>query len=172
MRNITLSIIALSAALGAGAVSAQSINPGVAQLAATAGVSADRFTQAQLIQLIDAQRDNDRERINFILGQAGSDVSRSEMGSPTSPGAAQLALSAGVEPGRFTQVELIRLIDAQRAEDTETVAYILSGDSRATTDDATISAGRAQLAASLGVNAADYTLAELSALYTDKIDAD
>lgn len=171
MRRFTLSALAIAAALSGGAALAQSVNPGVAQLAASAGVSAEGFTQAQLIRLIQAQEDNDRETIAFILSQRSSDISRSDMGGVT-PGAAQLAASLGVEPGRYTVNELIRLERAVEANDDETINFILSGTIREQAGETTANAGALQLAALLGVNAADYSLSELTALYTARYDGD
>jgi hypothetical protein len=171
MRKLFLST-AIGAALLAGAAAAQSVNPGVEQLARIAGVSAEGFTQAQLVRLIDAQRDNDQEEVNFILSQNGVASRADTTGAiSTSQGADQLSALAGVEPGQFTNAELTRLIEAKRTNDDETVAFILSGANRETRGGiGEASQGKAQLAASLGVNPADYTLAELSTLYLDSID--
>lgn len=162
MRIITLTTAAL--ALTAGLASA---NPGIDQLAAAAGVSADGFTQTQLVQLLDAQRDNDTQRVQFILSQAGAGtVAISNMGPTGASSDAQLAAKAGVEPGRFTVNELERLILADRENDTQTRAFILSGQNRVEAT-GTITPGMQQLAATLGVNAADYTLLELTEMYSE-----
>ena len=171
MRKLTLTIAALATALTAGVVSAQTVNPGVAQLAASVGVSPSVFSASQLIRLEQAQRDNDQQTINFIIGQARGTVSRSDKGATVSAGDAQLARIAGVEPGLYTTAELVRLIDAQRDNDNEEVDFILSGTNRATeTPSSVVSPGKAQLAAGLGLNPADYTLAELSKLYAESIE--
>lgn len=166
MRILTLSTIALATALSAGVAAA---NPGLEQLAASAGVAAADFTPDQLIRLVDAQRENDRRTIDFIMGQSKGTVSRSTMGESTSVGATQLALAVGVEPGRFTNAELIRLARAQRDNETDEVAFILSGKNRVEAS-AGVSAGKAQLAASIGVNPQDYTLTELTRLTSTSSD--
>ncbi|MEF3048622.1 hypothetical protein [Pseudotabrizicola sp. L79] len=171
MRNFAISALVLAAALSGGAAMAQSVSPGVAQLAAIAGVSSEGFTQAQLTRLINAQRDGDQEQINFILSQQSSGVSRSDMGG-TSAGAAQLANSLGVEPGRYTLDELLRLDRAMRDDDTATISFIVSGEARKHSSVSGSTAGGQQLAAALGVNAADYSLAELTSLYAAQIDND
>ncbi|MCU0816831.1 MAG: hypothetical protein MUF74_10300 [Cypionkella sp.] len=173
MRTSIFTTVTLVAALAAGASAAQSVSPGMAQLAASAGVSPEGFTQAQLIRLLDAQRDNDRQTIDFILGQRGSDLTRSDMGSApvATPGSAQLAASLGVDAGQYTLNELIRLREAQRENDAETVRFILSGTNRVESGNPANNPGAQQMAAVLGVNAADYTLAELVALYTDRFDS-
>lgn len=169
MRTFTLSALALAAALTGGAAVAQSVSPGSAQLAYSAGVEPGQFTDAQLIRLINAQRDNDVEEINFILSQRGADVSRSDV-SGVSAGAAQLAATVGVEAGALPLNDLVRLDRAQFEDDKETASYILSGGSDAGSINGATSAGARQLAAILGVNAADYTLSELVALSSDQND--
>lgn len=164
MRIVMLSAAAL--ALSAGLAVA---NPGTAQLAAQAGVSANDYTQAQLLQLLDAQRDNDDARIRFIMSQAGQNtVSRSNMGDGAVSSDVQLAAAAGVEPGRFTTNELQRLIVAKQDNDTHTIDFILSGQNRAQGNAAdVVTPGQAQFAATLGVDASQYTLAELTIMYAD-----
>lgn len=166
MRILTLSTIALVSALGAGVASA---NSGIDQLAASVGVSANGFTQAQLIQLKIAQRDNDQQRIDFILSQVrGSNVSVSNKGDVAISQDAQLAANAGVAPGLYTANELQRLIVAKRNNNDEAVNYILSGASREGGEAAgTVSPGKAQLAGALGLNPNDYTLSELVTLSGD-----
>lgn len=167
----TLMISAAALALTAGIAAA---NPGVDQLAATAGVAPGALTQAQLIQLVEAQRENDTFTVDFILSQAGgSAVTRSDMGADTASNDAQLAAAAGVEPGRFTTSELQLLVEAKRDNDDFMVDFILSGQNRAQANPAgTVTPGQAQLAASLGVDPSQYTLNELAALYAERLDDD
>lgn len=167
MRTFALSALALAAAVAGGAAFAQSVNPGVAQLAASAGVSPEGFTQSQIIRLLQAQQDNDQEAIRFILSQQSSSVSRSDMGGVT-PGAVQLANSLGVDASRYTLDELIRLERAKQNNDDEAIRFILSGEVRNQSGIAATNPGAQQLAAALGVNAADYSLAELTAAYDDR----
>jgi hypothetical protein len=142
---------------------AQSINPGVVQLAHEAGVNPAAYTQAQIVDLIDAQRDNDPEKVAFILSQSnqtgGATLSSS---SQPSQGLVQLAKLAGVQPGAYTQDELIRLRQAQIKNHPEEVAYILNHEDRVNND--RVNPGKAQLAKLVGVNPADYTLAQLDAM--------
>lgn len=165
MRVLMISTAALVLTAGIAAA-----NSGIDQLAASAGVSPEGFTQAQLIQLVDAQRANDDARINFILSQAGQGgVSRSDMGEGTVSQDAQLAALAGVAPGLYTTNELQRLVAAQRANDDALVNFILTGQNRNGGNSASaVTPGQAQLAARLGVDASDYTLTELTQLYNDR----
>ncbi|MDR7123574.1 hypothetical protein [Pseudotabrizicola sp. 4114] len=156
----TLMISAAALALTAGIAAA---NPGTNQLAAQAGVSANDYTQSQLIQLLQAQKDNDQARIRFIMSQAGE-------GTGAASTDVQLAAAAGVEPGRFTINELQLLIEAKRDNDTQMTNFILSGQNRANGKPAeVVTPGKAQLAAVLGVDASQYTLTELTALYQQTV---
>lgn len=156
----SVALIALSSASFA-----QSINPGVAQLALEAGVAPGAYTQAQLIELHDAQRDNDANAVAYILSQ-GANAGNTTLSSSSQPaqGVVQLAKLAGVEPGAYTQDELVRLRDAQLNNRPAEVNYILSHENRANGDG--FNAGKEQLAKLAGVNAADYTLAQLTDLTT------
>lgn len=156
------SLLASAAVLAAlsGAALASSPVPGVtagdAQLALTAGVEPGRYSRAELIRIIEAKRDNDNTAVQYYL----SGANRGSAPANDSAGAVQLALTAGVEPGVYSVAELIQIIEAKRENDTELLNFILSGENRQG-ERAGISPGKAQLAATLGVNAADYTLAEL-----------
>lgn len=156
--------VAVVASLLSGAAIAQT-NPGLDQLSLIEGVAPGTLSANQLSDLRDARRDNDHARVDFILSQA-SVASRGDAGfAAGNAGVDQLAAIAGVEAGRFSANELNRLIDAQRANDDETVSYILSGASAEVRGGVgEVSPGKAQLAAVLGLNAADYTLAELTAI--------
>ena len=160
----TLMISAAALALSAGVALA---NPGIDQLAAEAGVSPNGYTQNQLIQLLEAQRDDDTARAAFIMSQAGQNgVIRSDMGAGSVSNDAQLAALAGVEPGVYTINELQRLIEAKADNDNQEVNFILSGENRAEAAPANVvTPGQAQLAATLGVDASQYTLAELTQMY-------
>ncbi|MDO8884872.1 hypothetical protein [Pseudotabrizicola sp.] len=162
----TLMISAAAVALSAGFAFA---SPGIDQLANQAGVSPNGYTQAQLIELLQAQRENDDARVRFIMSQAArTDVSRSAMGGATVSNDAQLAAAAGVAPGLYTTNELQRLITAKRNNDTQLVDFILSGQNRAEGNPASVvTPGQVQMAAILGVDASQYTLTELTQLYAE-----
>jgi hypothetical protein len=153
--SIKTVVTAAALVLTAGVASAQAINPGVQQLASQLGVDGSGYTATQLIQLADAKRDNDTERFNYIL-------SNSDVGSVSD---AQTAGTLGLSSGQFTAVELSQLNEARRDNDTTTINFILSGANRAAPADNL--EGKQQLAALVGVNANDYTLAQLIALQPD-----
>ncbi|WP_339114288.1 hypothetical protein [Thioclava sp. GXIMD2076] len=72
---------------------------------------------------------------------------------------AQLAALLNVNGAEFTTAELNNINEARRDGDVEKANYFLNHENRA--DASAGSHGKAQLAAQLGVNASDYTLAEL-----------
>lgn len=74
-------------------------------------------------------------------------------------GDVQLALSAGVEPGKYSRAELINIIDAREDGETTRLSYFLSGANRATEV-----VGDAQLAAAAGVEPGRFTANELQRL--------
>jgi hypothetical protein len=166
MRKLLISAAAL--ALSAGVAVA---NPGLEQLAASAGVSAKDFSVAQLVRLTEAQRNNDADEVRFILSQAGQGgLSRSDMGTGNVSQDAQLAAAAGVAPGLYSANELQRLIEARRNNDAEAINFLLSGGNRNGAAPAdVVSPGKAQLAASLGLNPADYTLNQLIAIKAEQL---
>jgi hypothetical protein len=85
-----------------------------------------------------------------------------------SAGDVQLALSAGVEPGRYSRVELINIIEAREEGETTRLNYYLSGANRAS--GATI--GNDQLAAAAGVEPGRFTTNELNRLITAQDEGD
>lgn len=116
MRKTTMIATVFATLLG-GAAFAQT-NPGVAQLAGIAGVSPEGFTQAQLIQLIEAQRDGDMDTVDFILSQRGAEVGRGDAAAfDGNAGKAQLAAQAGVNPDDYTLAQLIALTSATTDRD-------------------------------------------------------
>jgi hypothetical protein len=168
MRNLTISAIAVAVALSAGMASAQSVNPGVAQLAAEAGVSPMGYTQDQLIQLINAQRNSDDAEIAFLKAQANKSMTASTMNSYNA-GEAQYASELGVKPGHYSLNELQRIERFQDNNSTDGQAFILSGENRAPADPASVvTPGKEQIALALGVNPAKYTLSELALLQADQ----
>ncbi|MDD8022506.1 MAG: hypothetical protein PHX82_05310 [Paracoccaceae bacterium] len=149
--TITLSLIAL---LAAGAASAQAISPAQLQLAARLGVDASQYSMSQLVALNIAKSDDNRAA-PFSLTPVGE-------ASGTTAGDRQLAAQAGVNAANYTTAELVALNDALRAGKFDAAEAIISHGGKDRTD--TITAGRAQLAAQAGVNAADYTVAQLVAM--------
>ena len=164
MKTLLASAAILAAISGAALASSPvpGVSAGDAQLALTAGVEPGRYSRAELIRILDAKRENDAGAVQYYL----SGANRTSAAGNDSAGAVQLALTAGVEPGAYSVPELIQIIDAKRENDTELLNFILSGANRQGEGEG-VSPGKAQLAASLGLNPADYTLAELAVLTAD-----
>lgn len=88
-------------------------------------------------------------------------------GNPQSPGAIQMSHEAGVTPGIYDVAQLQRLQEARANSDKEAVAFILSQGADYgvnTLDGASVTGGKQQLANEAGVNAADFTIAQLERL--------
>ena len=163
-----LAVLALTVAAPAFA------NSGADQLALSLGVQPGALTASELSQLQSAVNDDDQDRVQFILNRAAGKVTRADTSDAgfVNAGKAQIAAQVGVDAAAFSTNDLIRLQDAIRSNDREEVAFILNGSNNGdvTNDRGTVTPGKAQLAASLGLNAAEYTTAELSKLYLDSID--
>ena len=156
---LTLSVIAVSAQAGSPEMGS---NLGKDQLALAAGVDANDFTSAELVRLNDAIRANDAEEVAFILSH---DNRKRDMVGSSSSGKAQIAASVGADASAYTTTELMRIKDAVVEGDAETEAFYRSHANRAEANPASVvTPGEAQIAASLGVDPADYTLAELATL--------
>lgn len=162
-----IAVIALTVAAPAFA------NSGTDQLARQLGVAPGAYTVSQLMQLQSAKDDNDSTRFNFILSQSGVEASRnsSDIGS-VNAGAAQIAAQLGVSASAYSLSDLVRLQNAVRDNDSQTVQFILNGSNNGNVsgDVGTVNPGKTQLAAALGVNAADYSTADLASMYLRSID--
>ena len=166
---LALSLVALTAPLAGTAFAGQ----GADQLAAQLGVPVGTYSVAQMIQLQEARRDGDKAAEALILNQGPNSVSRSSMSgdAATSAGAAQLARLVGVAPGAYSVNEMIRLQDAISENDVGAIAFILGGSNGGNTgnDIGVVTTAKTQLAASLGLDPAAHTTADLVARYLDSI---
>jgi hypothetical protein len=151
---LTPALIALSLA---GAAHAGEVSTD-AQLAGAAGVAAGQYTVAELQSIYNARVDNNQTALNFYLTHGNRSTADGDAAN-------QLAKLAGVEPGKYNANELQAIINAQRDMQPEVVKYIVSGENRVNNDAVgTVTPGKAQIAARLGLNPADYTLSQLVAL--------
>ncbi len=122
----TASLLALALSFTTPAFAGDTVSPGQRKLAEIAGVQPGVYSQAQLQQLIDAQRDGNRARVNFILNSAVPlHETISSRHVPTS-GQQTLAQSAGVEVGRYSTAEMMQLIKARSTGNQSAVNLILS----------------------------------------------
>lgn len=145
----------LAVVLASGASFAQSVSPGNAQLAASAGVEPGVYTTAQMIQIIEARREGDTRQLAFLLAQSSPVATRTDFTATITSGA----------PEGLSVVEQIQLQEARRENDRTAETFILTGTNRRSPLDASaVTPGEAQLAALIGVDPGDYTLAELIAM--------
>lgn len=164
---LALTLVAFTAPF-AGAALAGS---GTDQLAAQLGVAPGAYSVAQMQDLADARRDNDLSREAYILSQGNGVASRGAASFTSNTGTAQLAAALGVDAGTYSLNDLIRLQDAVKDRDTNTIAFILnsSNNNAANANSGVVTPGKAQMAASLGLDPAAYTTAELAKAYLDSI---
>lgn len=163
IRKFATSALILAALAGAASASSvqPSLNAGDVQLALSAGVEPGRYSRAELINITEARQNGDTARLDYFL----SGTNRTSGSDLNAPGLAQLAALAGVEAGKYTAAELQRLIEARADGDTTEERFILSGANRKAANPAeVVTPGEAALAAAIGVDPAQYTLAELVAL--------
>lgn len=93
-----------------------SVSAGEAQIAAIAGVAPGSLSTADMIALIDARRDNDKEAVAFILSGSDNNGASTNRGVVT-PGKAQLAAALGLDPAAYTTAELAALDAARLSTD-------------------------------------------------------
>jgi hypothetical protein len=169
MSNFTAKTLVIALALSAataGSVSAQAVTPSAQQLAALAGVPAGVYTTEELTRLLQAESDNDREMMTFILSHANR-ATPGAIGT-TSDGKTQMATALGVNPAEYTQAELTRMSEALSDNDPQTYNFFLSHQNRAIAGPVGTTSGvKEVIAAQLGVNPADFTLTELNAMLED-----
>lgn len=155
----TLSALALAVTIPfAGAAFA-----GNDQLAKIAGVEPGIYTTAELIQIDEARKTYDDERLAYFLNGENR-VSRNSATGSTSDAVRQLASIAGVSTAGYTAGTLHELIEAQRDFDDEKVAFIKARAAGEISDlsPTAVSAGKQQLADLVGKDASAYSIAELN----------
>lgn len=76
-----------------------------------------------------------------------------------SPGQSQIASYLGVDAGAYSNAELAALLAARHDGDQSTYAFLLAHGNRSASE--TVNIGKAQLAAQVGLDPAQYTSAEL-----------
>jgi hypothetical protein len=132
-----------------------------AQSAALAGVQPGVYTAAELQNILAAQQEGDRARLEFFL----SHTNRAQADANSRLATGQLAASAGVPSGEYTRFEASNIIDARLDGDQDTLNYYLSHENRKPAAPASaVTATEARIAKALGLDPTQYTLAELVAL--------
>lgn len=165
MRNSAL-VLGLVASLSAGAAMAGTVNSGVAQMAAQAGVNAATISASDVASAWSAKHDNDAAAPYDAVYVSGS-LSSSNVGG-VNQGIAQMAAQAGVNPATLSAADVASDWAAKR-DNHAAAAYSASYSTGVISSSSSnhISAGRAQLAAQLHVDPALYTSAELANMKAD-----
>jgi hypothetical protein len=141
------------------------------QLARSLGVEPGAFNTAELATLkglAESGVSTDRETAAVLAGLFSRGVVSTQ--SVDATGNAQLADSLGLDSGAFTAAELATikgLVEQRTTEDAFAIADRVArgGEGVASTQSVGgISAGQAQLAATLGLDPAEYSLAELAVI--------
>ncbi|WP_044006458.1 hypothetical protein [Jannaschia sp. CCS1] len=140
------------------------------QLAQSIGVEVGVYTSSELVQMQAALADNNQALFNHLQSSFnGQDVVTT--GGGISDGHAQFAASLGLDPGTYTASELIQIRTARENGDAATERFLTgSAEEIISTQSGGISAGARQLATTLGVDPADYTLSELTRMYISAYD--
>lgn len=164
MNRFTFAAAAL--ALGTSALAAHAASPAAEQLAAKLGLNADAYSVTELNIIDRARQDGDTTTANFYI-KGGNRVALPEN---VTPGRAQIAANLGLDPANYTLAELTIIDSARQARNTELAAFYTSGRNRDIRGGVgEVSEGKAQLAASLGLNPADYSLTQLAQRYLDSV---
>ncbi|SDJ61250.1 hypothetical protein [Aliiruegeria lutimaris] len=133
------------------------------QLARSLGVETGVYSTGELIALRSAVENGEHAKANDIL--SGS-ITKGRIDS-----APQFAASVGADSS-YSTADVIALRSALEKNEQQTAGFIRNNagvdDGFVASSKSGISAGHAQLAASLGVNAADYSLSELTSLKADQ----
>lgn len=150
----------------AGPAFADGVSPGAVMLANVNGVEPGTYTVSDLIRLDDAQRESVQASEVRFIKQNGTYTTRAntwDVGPVNSEGADQVAGASEAPKGVHSIDELIQISNAQRENDYRTENFYTSGTNRQTTDGdvGSVTPGKAQLAASLGVDPTQYTTSQL-----------
>ena len=137
------------------------------QLALSLGVEPGAYSLNELAQLKAAMDSDDQARIRAILNGSEA-ISTQSLG--ITPGHQQLAASIDVDPNDFSTAEIVAIRAAIEDDDATRARFLMNGDAVVSTRSFGFSAGHEQIARSLGVNPADYTLAELTEMKADSYD--
>lgn len=124
-RNMTYAALAL--VLSAGVASATEVNPGLQQIADYLGVDAGAYSATELHQLLGARDAGDQSTYDYFLKRVDAAPS-----DAMTAGKAQIAAQVGLNPAEYTTAELIRVQQAQRQGDLQTVNFVVSHQNRNT----------------------------------------
>lgn len=146
----------------AGQAMAEEVSPGQQQLARSIGVAPGVFTLPELARIRDTDEGKRAAVIDYLISQNRFDLVRRST-APNS-GRATMAAAAGVHPDTATMSQIYRLFSAKESGDRAAANLVIDeiagrGGPKPASH---VSPGEAAIAAGLGVDPADYTLAELA----------
>ena len=151
----------LTPALLAATLAAPAFAADISHSAALAGVSAEDYTAAEIQSILDARAAGDTDRAEVFL----THTNRKSADVGSLPAEGQLAALAGVAPGEYTRFEAIQIAAARQAGNTDRLDFYLTHENRKTGAEASVvTPVEARIAADLGVDPAEYTLAQLYSL--------
>ncbi|WP_339108310.1 hypothetical protein [Thioclava sp. GXIMD4216] len=131
------------------------------------GVDVTQYSDAEARQINTALRDGDVSTARYYINHEDRAV---EHTADVNPGTAQLAAQLGLNPGNYTTAELEKVSTSLRNDNIEAVAFVVKHEDRAVPGaKGVVTPGKAQIAAQLGVNPADYTDAQLDKMLLDHI---
>lgn len=155
-----LNLIAASAVLAATASAA------LAGSATDPRYDASQYSASEVAVIENALRNGDTQTAKFYIDGGN----RTATTDAVTPGRAQIAAKLGLDPAQYTLSELSIIDSALTAKNTTLADFYISGRNRDIRGGVgEVSEGKAQLAAALRVNAADYSLNQLTAMYLDSI---
>ncbi|GAA0302934.1 hypothetical protein [Rhodovulum strictum] len=159
----------ITAGLVLGAAQAQSVNGGAAQLALQIGVTPGEYSVAQLVRMRTALEDGNMTEFRHIRDR----LRHGGFSTNTAPSVGRVALAERMEidANEMSYADTLLLGMAKSTGQTGPVAaFWKNRDPNNPSRRASyVSPGEAQIAAGLGVDPADYTLAELVQM---KVEAD
>jgi len=117
--------------------SAAETNQGLQQIADYLGVDAGAYSATELHQLLGARDAGDQTTYGYFLNHANQASSQA-----VSAGKAQIAAQVGLNPTEYTTAELIRVQQAQRDSDLQTVNFVVSHQNRNTIVNPVVQMGR------------------------------
>ena len=166
-RFLTIATTALTLAAAAPAVASP-------QLARALDVEPGTATLTQLVQLKNAEQDDDRHRARVIREQiaAGAGTASLSTRDAATAGADQLARKLGVTPGAATLSELAQLDAAEQDDQRHRARVIREQIAQGGAAPVDGNAGADQLARKLGIAPGTASLAELARLQAELEDDD
>ncbi|MER5171862.1 hypothetical protein [Thioclava sp. GXIMD2076] len=131
------------------------------------GIDASQYSDSEARQINTALRNGDVTTARYYINHEDRAV---EHPADVNPGTAQLAAQLGLNPGNYTTGELEAVSTALRSDNMQNVAFVEAHDNRMVPGaKGVVTPGKAQIAAQLGVNPADYTDAQLNLMMSNVV---